>query len=697
MKVGNKVALLSLAALVALFATGAKMAMEVPEIEWRIKVIALKARGGIDDLGWSETIRMLLPSSGVYLEPILETGSPYSSINNLFTSDADIEAGENIFRTKCTLCHDSGAHGEGARNLSDGKFVHGQSDWAIFRTITRGVPNTAMSPQGITDQEAWQLIAYISSLQSDAQQTVQTAQEKQIGHAAVTASRLHNAKLEAHNWLTYSGTLNGQRFSRLDQINRENIEGLRLAWVFQMENQQELNETNPLVVDGIMYLTEPPNVVVAVDAATGRRIWTYERALPDDLSICCGMLNRGIAIQNDTVFLGTLDAHLVALDSRTGTVLWDTETADYRAGYSNTAAPLAIGDKIIVGVAGGEYGIRGFLDAYDPNTGERLWRFRTIPEPGTPGNDTWANDSWKTGGGPTWMTGSYDPELNIIYWGTGNPGPDFLGDNRKGDNLYTNCVIAVNAETGQLMWYFQFMPHDLYDFDANSVPLLIDAKLEGKSRKLLVMATKNAFYYVLDRQTGEFIEGKVFARQTWAKGLDANGRPIINPESIPNEKGVLVYPSTGGATNWWPPSYNPLTEMVYLPVLEAGAIFFNHEQEYSEGEPFMAGATSLLTDSGAIYNALRALDSLTGELKWEFRGPTRTNWGRTGGSLATSTNLVFWGDYTSFFGLDAETGDQLWRRDLGGKVIAPPITYSVDGQQYVAITAGRDVFAFRLD
>jgi len=697
MKTLSRAALLPLAILLALAAIGVSVALAIPEIEWRIKVIALKAQGGIDDLSWAETTAMLLPNSNVYLKPILETGSPYSSIENLYTSDTDIKAAATIFRTKCSMCHGSGAHAEAGRNLSDGQFSHGQSDWALFRSITRGIPNTAMSSQDLTDKEAWQLVAYIGSLQSADQLEARSGGQRNADHALVTADRLLNANLEAHNWLTYSGTLDGQRYSRLDQIKKENIGALKLAWVYQTGSRHELNETNPLVVDGIMFLTESPNIVMAVDATTGRQIWRYERALPDNLSLCCGMVNRGIAVQDDKIFLGTLDAHLVALDSRTGKVLWDVETADHRTGYSNTAAPLAIGDKIIVGVAGGEYGIRGFLDAYDPDNGERLWRFQTIPEPGSPGNDTWANDSWKTGGGPTWMTGSYDPELNIVYWGTGNPAPDYLGDYRAGDNLYTNSVVAVNADTGQLEWHFQFTPHDVHDFDANSVPVLIDAMLEGTKRKLLVMATKNAFYYVLDRQTGEFIEAIAFARQTWAEGIDENGRPIRNPESMPNAKGVLVYPSDGGAANWWPPSYNPATGLLYLPILESGAIFFDHEQEYSEGEPFMGGASSLLTASGSVYNALRALDSVTGRIKWEFRGPTRKNWGRTGGSLTTSSELVFWGDNTSLFGLDANDGSELWSRNLGGRIIAPPITYAVDGHQFVAIASGRDIFSFRLD
>ena len=334
--------------------------------------------------------------------------------------------------------------------------------------------------------------------------------------AQVPYQRILKAHSEPGSWLTYSGDYQGHGYSALDQINTGNISGLKVAWIYQTGLTHHF-ETVPLVFDGIMYITEPPSNVTALDLRTGRPIWTYRRSLPKGITVCCGQVNRGLAALDDQLFLGTVDAHLVALDMRTGRVRWDVEVANYREAYSITVAPLAVKDKVIVGIAGAEYGIRGFLDAYDAKTDNRAWRFWTVPGPGEPGNETWQGDSWKTGGAPTWVTGAYDPESNLVYWGTGNPSPDFAGDDRKGDNLYSDSIVALDADTGKLKWYFQFTPHDVLDMDANQVPVLVDAEFRGRPRKLVLFANRNGFYYVLDRLTGEFLVGKQFARQNWAK------------------------------------------------------------------------------------------------------------------------------------------------------------------------------------
>jgi alcohol dehydrogenase (cytochrome c) len=379
----------------------------------------------------------------------------------------------------------------------------------------------------------------------------------------VTYQHLLEADREPGNWLTYSGSYNSQRHSRLEQINRDNVSELEMKWAFQMRTLEDV-ETSPLVVDGIMYLTEPPSNAHAVDTRTGRTFWSYTRELPDETHTCCGQVNRGLAMLGEKLYLGTVDAYLVALDSKTGSVLWEVEVADRLAGYSITVAPLVVKDKVIVGVSGGEFGIRGFLDAYDAETGKRVWRFYTVPAPGEPGHDTWEGDDWKTGGAPTWITGSFDPALNLIYWGTGNPSPDFNGELRPGDNLYSDCVIALDADTGQLKWYFQFTPHDVWDWDAAQIPVLVDAEFEGRMRKLMLWPNRNAFYYVLDRETGELLLVKQFARQTWAQGMDSKGRPIIRLEALPTEKGVVIWPGIQGAMNWYSPSYSPLTGLLYL-------------------------------------------------------------------------------------------------------------------------------------
>ncbi|MET0337407.1 MAG: PQQ-binding-like beta-propeller repeat protein, partial [Caulobacter sp.] len=353
--------------------------------------------------------------------------------------------------------------------------------------------------------------------------------------AQVPYERIRKAESEPQNWLTYSGTYGGSRYSRLDGITRENVSRLRPAWVYQTKGEGFF-ETTPIVVDGVMYVSEPGAAVTALDAATGRIFWTWSITLPKDVRTASapGPVNRGVAVLDDLVFVGTAHAHLYALDARSGAVRWDVVVGDNARGEFITAAPLAVNGKIIVGISGGDAGIRGFIDAYDAQTGRRVWRTYTVPAPGEPGSETWpAGDAWKVGAGATWVTGSYDPDLNLLYWGTGNPGPDFNGDARLGDNLYTASLLALDAETGAIKWHFQFSPHDLYDWDANHIPVLAEVPINGRKRKVVAVANRNGFYYVLDRATGEFLLGKPFARQTWAKGLDAKGRPIKLPGIAP--------------------------------------------------------------------------------------------------------------------------------------------------------------------
>ena len=509
----------------------------------------------------------------------------------------------------------------------------------------------------------------------------------------VTWERLVNAADEPHNWLMYSGTLDSKRFSRLDQIHNRNVAGLELKWAHHIP-QLGRAETTPLVVDGVMFITESPSNLVAVDAATGRPFWRYDHELPDDLRICCGRNNRGVAILGETLYMSTLDAHLVAIDARSGNLLWSAEVADYRAGYSKTAAPLIVKDKVVTGIAGGEFGIRGFLDAYDADTGRREWRTHTIPGPDHPDNLTWAGDSWRTGGSPTWITGSYDPELNLVYWGTGNPGPDYNGDIRGGDNLYADSVLALDGDTGEMKWYFQFTPHDVHDWDAIQIPVLADIDVDGAPRKAMLWANRNGFYYTLDRETGEFLVGKEFARQTWAEGLDTNGRPIRRPGMLPSAEGTLVSPMAGGATNWWSPAYSPRTGLLYVNAFDGEAEFFIRDENYDEGSRFTGGGTQTPLPIENYASAIRALDPATGDLRWEFPIKPRTR----AGVLATAGDLVFSGSVDGYFyALDAVTGAELWHIGLGGPVHASPMTYAVDGRQYVTMTVGNVLYTFALD
>jgi alcohol dehydrogenase (cytochrome c) len=508
--------------------------------------------------------------------------------------------------------------------------------------------------------------------------------------AQVSYDRILRAAAEPANWLTYSGNVLGQRYSPLRQIDRANVAGLKPLWVYQTGERGKL-ETSPLAIDGVLYVTEKPHIVTALDGRTGRPLWTYRRKEPDRVPGCCGPVNRGLAVLDDALYLCTLDDHLVSLDLATGRERWDVTIADYKTGHSMTVAPLAVKDKIIVGISGGEFGIRGFLDAYDAKTGARAWRFWTIPGPGEPGHETWAGDSWKTGGVATWVTGSFDPDLNLIYWGTGNPSPDYNGDDRAGDNLYSNSLIALDADSGKLRWYFQYTPHDLHDWDSNQVPIVFDATIGGKPRKLIGHANRNCFYYVLDRETGEFLSGTPFAKQTWASGLDAKGRPILVPGMEPSPEGTRVSPGLEGGTNWYSPSYSPLTGLFYVNAREDhDAVFYKQPAEYVPGENFENGGTRGVAGNEP-YSVIKALEATTGKIRWEFKLHAPP----TGGVLSTAGGLVFSGGREgNFFALDAESGRALWKFPTGGVVEAGPVTYEVNGRQQVAVAAGQAIFAF---
>ncbi len=397
--------------------------------------------------------------------------------------------------------------------------------------------------------------------------------------AQVTSERLLRAPDEPRNWLTYSGSYSSQRFSPLKQIDPTNVKNLELKWVFQAQSLQKF-ETTPLVVDGIMYLTQSPNDVIALDAKTGRVFWVYHYATSPDSRPCCGIVNRGVAILGDTLFMATVDTHLVAIDARNGHALWNNKLADAAAGYAMTMAPLVVKDKVIVGVAGGEYGIRGFIAAYEAHSGKEAWRFNTVPAPGEPGHETWHGDDWKHGSAAVWLTGSYDPDLNLTYWGTGNPGPDWNPGQRPGDNLYSDCVLALDPDTGKLKWFFQFTPNDAYDYDSVQIPVLADMDWNGSPRKLMLWGNRNGFFYVLDRTTGKFLTGGPFVKVNWASGLDAKGRPIPTPQP----PGAPTFPGIQGGTNWYSPSYSPRTGLFYLSTWEGySTVFTGVDVNYREG------------------------------------------------------------------------------------------------------------------
>ena len=508
-----------------------------------------------------------------------------------------------------------------------------------------------------------------------------------VAVAQVTFSDLRTA--DPRNWLSYSGSYDAQRHSLLKDIHTANVGDLVAKWVYHVPGASRL-ESVPIVVDGVMYVSQP-NEVYALDGRTGRRIWDYQH----QPALRKGP-NRGVAVYGNKVYVGTPDAHLVALDARTGSPVWKAKLAEAKDGYWSPVAPLAINGKIIMGIAPGDHGLNGFLDAYDPETGERLWRWNAIPKPGEPGNETWSGDSWKTGGGNTWLTGSYDPELNLIYWGIGNPAPDFDGDVRKGDNLYTESMVALDANTGKMKWYFQFTPHDVHDWDAVEIPILLDAQFGGQRRKLLVQANRNGFYYVLDRVTGKYLHGTPFINHmNWATGLTPEGKPIRAPQVIPSVQGTRTCPATAGATNWHSPAYNPDTGLFYVAMMEGCGINYKSRDTFRPGGvPFMA--TGYVEDPEAPWQTyVRALDVTTGKMKWEYKQIGSKRYGA--GLLSTAGGLLFSGDDQGMFtALDAVTGKALWHFNTGQQITASPITYSFRGTQYVAIAAGSNVLAFAL-
>ncbi|MBM3764486.1 MAG: PQQ-dependent dehydrogenase, methanol/ethanol family [Acidobacteria bacterium] len=523
-------------------------------------------------------------------------------------------------------------------------------------------------------------------------------------YAQVTYDRLLKAADEPGNWLTYHGQYSSIHHSKLAQITPANVKDLELKWVVQAKSLEK-HETTPIVVDGVMYITEAPNVVVALDAATGREFWTYEHPLPDVTYPCCGRVNRGLAILGNTLYLGTHDAKLIAIDASTGQKRWETVVTDYKKGYALALAPLIVKDKVIVGTAGGELGIRGFLAAYDAKTGKEVWRFKIIPEPGEKGNETWGGDSWKYGGGSIWLTGSYDPDTNLTYWGTGNPGPDWNPAKRPGDNLYTDSAIALDADTGKLKWHFQFTPHDEWDWDSVQTPVLVDHEYKGKMRKLLLWANRNGFYYVFDRVTGQFLSGTPFVKQNWAVGLDEMGRPVKAPGRGPSAAGTVTFPGVQGGTNWFAPSYSPVTKLFYLNTWDDySSIFFAWDQDYEQGKWYAAGGVKAEVQSasrdrlnrrnpGAGYGATRALDPVTGKKIWEFRTAEVSE----SGILTTASNVLFTGNREGhFMALDATNGKLLWRKYLSGMAASSPITFLVNGKQYVTVAIGQALFCFGL-
>lgn len=507
----------------------------------------------------------------------------------------------------------------------------------------------------------------------------------------VTWERLKNSKAEPQNWLHYWGDLQGTHATTLKSITPANVSKLAAQWTFQFGGPGV--ENTPIVADGLMFVTGPRDNAAALDARTGTPVWRYRRPLPEYHANCTVSTNRGFALLGDRLYLGTLDAHLVALDAKTGRVIYDIAVDDYKKGFSITHAPLVVGDKIIVGVTAGECALYGFLDAYDAKTGKRLWRTHAVAQPGDPNRATWSGKSAETGGGPTWMTGTYDPDTDTIYWGTGNPSPDYEGGTRLGDNLYTDSMLALDPATGKMKWYFQFTPHDTHDWDSSETPVLVDATFRGKPRKLMLHADRNGFYYVLDRVTGEFLLGKAFARQTWAKGLDDRGRPQVIPNTDPTPEGNYVCPDATGATNWNAPSYDPLTKLFFVGARDSCATYKSVVRTPDPGRPY-TGTGDQQDESVGDKGIITAIDPLTGDIRWKY---TLEAGSASAGVLSTASGVLFSASKEGFLlALDSRTGKLLWKYQTGAEIRSSPMSFAINGKQYVAIANDSALTVFAL-
>jgi alcohol dehydrogenase (cytochrome c) len=658
---------------------------------------------------------LLLASFGV-LAQAAAPAPPAAGVGSVGSAD---NAGASSFATRCAVCH--GGDGRGSeRAPSLLAFVAANADPQIAALIRNGI--RAMPPHDIAAPEMTALLAFLHSLQAPADSDTRARTEQRtvtLDNGQTLSGRVLNESnfnlqlatadgrialltregdryrepslLPKLDWPRYDGSFSSNRHSTLEQINRTNVQQLGLKWLFPVSWAPRL-EATPVVIDGVMFVTAV-NAVMALDAASGRQLWDYRRpATPGLLGEAAGGANRGVGIAGRQVLMLTDNAHLLALDKSDGKLLWDVEMTDWpKSQYSATGAPLIIGDKAIVGVAGGEEGARGFIAAYNVATGVRDWQFWSIPLPGETLAKTWVGSALEHGCGATWMSGSYDPDLDLLYWAVGNPCPDFNGTDRKGDNLYTDSVLALKPRTGELKWYFQFTPHDTHDWDADEPMMLVDAPFGGRARKLLLQADRNGFFFVLDRTNGELLRATPFVSGiTWASGYTAQGKPIRLPDSDPTLEGKLICP--GSATNWMSASYDPQLKLFYVAATDRCVITKLIPAPFEMGKRYFNGTGSGVPGGT---HSVRALDLETGKTVWDY--PQVGDSHSASGTLSTQGGLVFVGeDGGVFSALDAATGKPLWHFAVNENFRASPMTYMVGGKQYVCIASAAGYLSFAL-
>ncbi len=687
--------ILTIGATVAVLALGSA-ALISKGVAWRFIILKEKLTGKIPEIPFLTLLRWMRPGSPVYLGELSEMPNVNASISTLFNDRHSAEAGARFYGRECGGCHGENLRGRTGPNLLAA--LGNLTDWSFFSTVKWGRRGTVMIAQKLSDLEIWQVYAYARQMSMEEAIGRKSSSKEIRPFPAVTVEMLGEGN-RSGDWLMYAGNYAGYRHGLQHQISRQNVQQLRLAWAAQLRADSPSLEATPIVTQGRVFVTQSPEGVTALDASTGATLWEFRRPVPPDIPLCCGAQNRGVAVLGNTLFVATLDAHLVALDATTGAKHWDAKVADWHDGYSMTGAPLAVEDRVVVGVAGGDFGIRGFIAAYSAKDGTLQWKFDTVPGPGQAGHETWPGNSWEHGGTATWTTGSYDSTLGLIYWGTGNPAPVYNSEARPGLNLYANSVVAVDARSGRLRWYFQFTPSDAHDWDATQQPVLADIQWLGQLRPALLVSNRNGFFYALDRQAGKFLFAKPFAKQTWASGFTDDGHPIVRPGLSPSRDGTLIWPSAAGATNWWPPSFDPQRRLLFVPSVDAASIYFRDQfPQFHQGSPF-AGSTYQRAPNQPISIAIRAVDVTTGDLRWDApiaTGGSEMRAGDMGGLLSTEGDLVFGGYGAEFFALDSDTGKKIWTTPLGAVVHAPPITFVLAGHQYIVVIAGRTLFAFAL-
>jgi alcohol dehydrogenase (cytochrome c) len=666
-------------------------------VSCRARLYLQKARGGVSLLSWSDLWVMTRLRPGFYCAEgsSLAAELQYSSVAN----EADRKEGGRIFRASCSGCHGSDASGGPfAPALTRARFDAGDSDLAIYQVLRNGIAGTAMRPVRLPPRKLLEIIAYLRALSARS-----VAADESAGPplaVEVSSERLQAAGTKPDEWLTYSGSYNGWRHTVLDQITPANVTQLRLRWIRQFDVADQNVEATPLVTDGAIFITPDAWHVLALNAKTGDVIWEYRRSAPPNLPQAYEQVNRGVAIYGNTLFFGSLDGHLVALNANDGSLVWETAVASPSDGYLITGAPLVVNRTVVVGIAGGEYRIRGFLAAYDVATGKQQWKFNTIPDHGELGHETWGNNAWRTGGGATWLTGSYDPTTNLLYWGVGNPSPAFNGDARPGDNLFTDSAIALHVSTGKLAWYFQFTPHDEHDRDAAQTPVLADLAIKGVARKVILWPNRNGFYYVLDRITGEYLAGVPFVETDWATALTPTGRPILTEAANVTAAGRRTKPGINGGVNWQNPTFDQARGTILIPAVESSSIFTKAPAlDPANRRPDQMYIGSGWSQPGLAIHKIVALEAATGQQKWQTvtsRADASLGGSSYSGLLSTGTGLVFGASGGTLFAIDADTGRELWRLPLGGTTKAPPISFEIDGHQVIAVAAGRALLVFGL-